>query len=286
MAGPPIRTGIPPPPPSTGSPQRHNTKEFAAMLSLRSSVRYVSTFTSRRPRPPHVVLFLAAIAAAAYAATASADWVYSSGYIWNASAPFSLTVESHADPALTQMLVQSAADWSASGVASVSVASSGKVALYDGYYGTGMPCAWTQYWQHGGKLSHDAIYLNETCMASWSDYWKQYAICQELGHAIGLPDHNTTPTVASCMAPNMPSTTPSTDDFSELALLYGAGTTTSSKRGGGKGSGGPASTPLAGGGTTTSTVESTNVTTGGATDHPNANAPHSDKGAVGASHRP
>jgi hypothetical protein len=53
-------------------------------------------------------------------------------------------------------------------------------------------------------------------LAEWSDYWKQYAVCQELGQALGLPDHNTTPTVASCMAPSLLATTPS-----DLALLYG-----------------------------------------------------------------
>jgi hypothetical protein len=181
--------------------------------------------------------------------SAQADWVWSTGYLWNMSAPVNLTVTSHADASWTQMLTQSAADWSTSGVATVGVGSSGKIDLYDGYYGTGEPCAWTQFYQHGGHISHDAIYLNETCLAGWSDYWKQYAVCQELGHALGLPDHNTTPTVASCMAPSLPATSPSADDFAELTLLYGSSTTTSNK--GGKGSGGSGGTALTGGPSTT-----------------------------------
>jgi hypothetical protein len=205
---------------------------------------------------------LTAVAAAAYAASASADWVWSVGYLWNASAPFSLTVESHANPTLTQWLAQSASDWSQSGVVSVSVGNSGKIALYDGYYGTGQPCAWTQYWQNGGHIAHDAIYLNETCMSGWSDYWKQYAICQELGHALGMPDHNTTSTVPSCLAPSMPAATPSTEDFAELAALYGAGTsTTSTTSTKGKGSGGKGSTQLAVGTTTATTTTTTTTTT-------------------------
>jgi len=193
---------------------------------------------------------------ALFASSAKADWVWNLGYLWNASAPLSLTVESHADATWTQWLTQSAADWSASGVVSVSVGSSGKIALYDGYYGAGEPCAWTQYWQHGGHIAHDAIYLNETCLAGWSDYWKQYAVCQELGHALGLPDHNTTPTTASCMAPGLSATTPSVDDFAELALLYGMTTTGSSGKGGGKGS-----TPLSGGTSTTTIISTPDPTT-------------------------
>jgi hypothetical protein len=156
-----------------------------------------------------------------FASSAQADWVWSTGYLWNSNAPFRVTVVSHADAPWTQRLTQSAGEWSKSGVVTVNVGNSGKIGLYDGYYGTGQPCAWTQYWQHGGHISHDAIYLNETCLESWSDYWKQYAVCQELGHALGLPDHDTTPTVASCMAPSLPATGPSTDDFAELAQLYG-----------------------------------------------------------------
>jgi hypothetical protein len=182
-----------------------------------------------------------------FVSSARADWVWSTGYLWNGSAPLSLTVTSHADASWTQMLTQSAADWSTSGVVKVGVGSSGKVDLYDGFYGGSEPCAWTQFYQHGGHISHDAIYLNETCLAGWSDYWKQYAVCQELGHALGLPDHNTTPTVASCMAPGMAAASPSTDDFAELTLLYGSSTTSSSK--GGKG--GTGNTALSGGPSTT-----------------------------------
>lgn len=153
-----------------------------------------------------VVVILAIATATAFAATARADWVWGTGYLWNMSTPFSVTVTSHTDAGWTKMLEQSAADWSRSGIVSVSVGSSGKIDLYDGYYGNSEPCAWTQYWQHGGHIAHDAIYLNETCLAGWSDYWKQYAVCQELAHALGLPDHDTTPTAPSCMAPGMPAT--------------------------------------------------------------------------------
>lgn len=217
--------------------------------------RPLSLLTSHTRRWQQVFLLTAAVGAAVYAGSARGDWVWSVGYLWNASAPFSLTVESHANPTLTQWLAESASDWSQSGVVNVSVGKSGKIALYDGYYGTGKPCAWTQYWQNGGHIGHDAIYLNETCMAGWSDYWKQYAICQELGHALGMPDHNTTPTVTSCLAPSMPATTPSIEDFAELGVLYGAGTSTTSTKG--KGSGGKSSTPLAGGTTTPTTTTTT-----------------------------
>lgn len=225
------------------------------MLWIRRHTRPFPPPAPSTRRRQQVVLLATVIAAAAYGASARADWLWSVGYLWNASAPFSLTVESHANPTLTQWLAESASDWSQSGVVNVSVGNSGKIALYDGYYGTGKPCAWTQYWQNGGHIGHDAIYLNETCMAGWSDYWKRYAICQELGHALGMPDHNTTPTVPSCLAPSLPATTPSTDDFAELAALYNAGASTTSTKG--KGSGGKDSTPLADGTTTTTTITTT-----------------------------
>lgn len=222
------------------------------MLWIRRQSRAFQSFVARVPRRQRIVLCLVVASGAAFAATASADWVGNSGYLWNASAPFSLSVNSHANATWTQWLTQSAADWSRSGVVTVSVGGSGKIDFYDGSYGTGMPCAWTQYWQHGGHLSHDAVYMNETCVAGWSDYWKQYAVCQELGHALGMLDHNTTPTVPSCMAPSMAATSPSTDDFAELASLYGVGSSTTSTKGGGKGS-----TPLAGGMTTTTIATTT-----------------------------
>lgn len=210
-----------------------------------------------------VVVILAIATATAFAATARADWVWSTGYLWNMSTPFSVTVTSHTDAGWTKMLEQSAADWSRSGIVSVSVGSSGKIDLYDGYYGNSEPCAWTQYWQHGGHIAHDAIYLNETCLAGWSDYWKQYAVCQELAHALGLPDHDTTPTAPSCMAPGMPATTPSTDDFAELGLLYG--TTSTKTKGGGKGG-----TALAGGpDPTTASTSSPTTSTGDGRDQEN-----------------
>jgi hypothetical protein len=224
------------------------------MLWIRRHTHRFAPPASNTRRRQLVFVLATVVAAAACAASASAEWVGNSGYLWNTSAPFSLTVESHADAAWTQRLAQSAADWSTSGIVFVSVANKGKVALYDGYYGTNQPCAWTQFWQHGGNLSHDAIYVNETCLAGWSDYWKQYAICQELGHALGLPDHNTTPSVSSCMAPGLSAISPSTDDFAELALLYGTTTTTSSGKGGGK-----SSTPLSGG-TWTSTAAPNDAT--------------------------
>jgi hypothetical protein len=216
-----------------------------------------------------------------FVSSASADWVWNVGYLWNASAPFSVTVESHANATWTQRLSQSAADWSNSGVVSVSVGSSGKIALYDDYYGTGEPCAWTQYWQHGGHIAHDAIYLNETCLAGWSDYWKQYAVCQELGHALGMPDHNTTPTVPSCLAPGMPAKTPSTDDFAELALLYGMTSTSSTNtKGGGGGKGG---TPLSGGATTTTTTDVTTTTAATTASTDTTTNPGNGNGAGGSS---
>jgi hypothetical protein len=170
---------------------------------------------------PVALIVVVAAVVPMFLSSAKADWVWNTGYLWNGNAPLRLTVVSNADATWTQRLTQSAAQWSNSGVVNVSVGGSGKIALYDGYYGTSRPCAWTQYWQHNGNISHDAIYMNETCLASWTDYWKQYALCQELGHAIGLPDHDTTPTVASCMAPSLSGTAPSTDDFAELTQLYG-----------------------------------------------------------------
>jgi len=227
------------------------------------------------------LIVLAAVATVAYAGSARADWVWGTGYLWNMSTPFSVTVTSHTDAGWTQMLAQSAADWSKSGVITVSVGDSGKIDLYDGYYGSSEPCAWTQYWQHGGHIAHDAVYLNETCLAGWSDYWKQYAVCQELGHALGLPDHNTTPTTASCTAPSMPATTPGTDDFAELALLYGTASTSTKSKGGGKGS-----TALSGGMPTTDSATDRTTTTADTTSLEGNSGSAHDGAHRGTGHSP
>jgi hypothetical protein len=225
---------------------------------IRCRVRHRTLVHLNMRQGQRFLIVLAAVATVAYAGSARADWVWGTGYLWNMSTPFSVTVTSHTDAGWTQMLSQSSADWSKSGLVNVNVGSSGKIDLYDGYYGASEPCAWTQYWQHGGHIAHDAIYLNETCLAGWSDYWKQYAVCQELAHALGLPDHDTTPTSPSCMAPGMPATTPSADDFAELALLYGTTSSTRTK-GGGKGG-----TALSGGpDLTTTSTGSTNTTASG-----------------------
>src|SRR5438067_11014440 len=79
------------------------------------------------------VLAGAVMTGALFASSAKADWVWNVGYLWNASAPFSVTVESHTNATLTQWLAQSASAWSQSCVVSVSVGSSGKIALSVGY---------------------------------------------------------------------------------------------------------------------------------------------------------
>jgi len=175
---------------------------------------------------------------------ASADSVWSDpGYHWNATAPLTVSVVSHLTSANLQSdLATSAADWSHASSVDVALSSSGKVDVYEGDYGTGTYIAWTRFDLNNGTLRHAYVYLNDSYKATMNDFSWGVAVCQELGHALGLGDHRLdVPTTSSCMAPNNYGTSPNADDLQELDTIYSSASSQSSTtvKGNGKGGGGP-----------------------------------------------
>lgn len=146
------------------------------------------------------------------------------GFQWRTRQPFTLNVDDHTTGGWPARVALAAADWSASSTADVVVGGKGgkvKVSIYNYAGPATSPCAWMQVSFTGGYIKSAGITINDTCMDVQADWFKQYAVCQELGHALGMPDHRTdVPTLPSCMSPQRPGEHPSLDDFDKLASLY------------------------------------------------------------------
>jgi hypothetical protein len=139
-----------------------------------------------------------------------------SGIQWATNKPFTLAVVDHTRGSWPALIAVSAADWSASGTADVVVGGNGriKVTISD-IASLTAPCGWTTVSLSNGHLKSAAITVNDLCNVP------QIVICQEIGHALGMPDHRTdVPSAPSCMAPAWYGPHPTQDDLDELASLY------------------------------------------------------------------
>jgi hypothetical protein len=170
------------------------------------------------------LVFASIVAALIFAPLSLGDSVWSdAGYHWKAHAPFTISLDNHTGATWTARLRQAATDWSAAAAVDVAVGGQGKVDVYDGYYGSATACAEADYDLTGqGQVKHVTIFLNDSCLDGFTETMKQYALCQEVGHALGLGDHRLdTPLTPSCMAPLNPGPSPNQNDFDQLALIYG-----------------------------------------------------------------
>jgi hypothetical protein len=166
---------------------------------------------------------LAALAVFAVCALPAAASTWSdSGHQWKAHAPFTVRMVDQTTGAWPARVARAASEWSQASAVDVALGNSGKVAIQ---FGSSLqqPCAYTNFDLTGqGQIKSATIVLRDGCMASWSEDMKQFAICNEMGHALGMPDYRTdTPVIPSCMAPSNWGPSPSQDDYDELALLYG-----------------------------------------------------------------
>ncbi len=159
------------------------------------------------------------------------------GYQWRTQKPFTLVVIDYTTTAAWHAkIARAAAEWSQSSTADVVVTTNAKaggkikVGVVNFDNGVGGPCAWMQADINGGYLKAPVtIYLNDPCIdagqAAWGDRldYGQLAICDEMGHALGLPDHQTSdPGIPDCMAPGIrPGPSPTQVDFDKLDELYG-----------------------------------------------------------------
>jgi hypothetical protein len=145
-----------------------------------------------------------------------------SGYEWpTRTIPFTVTLDSHlTDPSLLAALDKAATSWSSSSVLDVTVGGSSNQHI-DVYQvdDPNLGPAWTELGYDNGKITSASIYVNSDVL-EWSTWWKEVAICHEVGHGLGL-DHQSDPVEASCIAPGWPSTVPNARDFETLEVMYG-----------------------------------------------------------------
>jgi len=166
---------------------------------------------------------LAAITAALLVASpvaATSAWS-DPGVQWATRQPFTLYVIDQTTGAWPGRVAQAANEWSASSVADVVVGGKGKFKVTVANGTAPYACAWMTFTTSNDHLKTASIFLNDTCLAQQAESFRQTAICQELGHALGLPDHRTdVPVATSCMAPQRYGPSPDADDFAKLAELY------------------------------------------------------------------
>jgi hypothetical protein len=144
------------------------------------------------------------------------------GVRWRTNQPFVLHVNDNTTGAWPARVAVAAADWSLSSAADVIVGGNGKfkVSVSETYV-VGGPCAWMTATFSNGYLKTASITLNNECLDLQTESFRQTAICQEIGHALGMPDHRTdVPPAPSCMAPSWYGPHPIQDDYDELASLY------------------------------------------------------------------
>src|SRR5688500_10416230 len=150
-----------------------------------------------------------------------AEAVQWAGYEWRGRAPIQVGVRSYlTTPGLASAAVAAAASWSQSSVLDV-VVGGGKrgIEIYEGDYGPDQHAAWTQVTKRNGYASSVTIFINIYKLGTASPSMQQFALCHEIGHALGL-DHQWGATVPSCLSPEMSGTTPNATDFWQLELIY------------------------------------------------------------------
>ena len=153
-----------------------------------------------------------------------------SGFQWHTNKPFTLHVNDYTTTgAWHSRVALAASEWSASSTADVVLGGSGriKVSIENQALSVNGPCAWMTVTTQGSYMKTAAIVLNDTCLDYYAPLftfsYQQMALCNELGHALGLPDHQTSdPGIPDCMAPSTrPGPSPTQIDFDKLDELYG-----------------------------------------------------------------
>lgn len=151
--------------------------------------------------------------------TSATQWA---GFQWRGRVPIDVVLESHlSSPGFQIAVSEAATSWGISDVIDVTVGTAGKraIALYEADYGAGQPAAWTQIFKRNGYISSATIYVNDYYLATASTWMMQFAICHEVGHALGLA-HQLDSIGPSCMSPSMPGPTPNSEDYAQLDLIY------------------------------------------------------------------
>ena len=193
------------------------------------------------------VLVLAGAAVVALGGVAYADHAWGF-YHWARTAnPFTLKLADNVSPAWDAHLVAASGDWSQSDTLDTAIVpgrtrpqtckpTAGRVEVCDAKYGNNGWLGIAQIWITGGThISQGVVKLNDTYfnMPMYNTpAWRQYVVCQEIGHTFGLDHQDETSgnsNLGSCMDyTNDPGRDdgggnnlhPNTHDYEELASIY------------------------------------------------------------------
>ena len=188
-----------------------------------------------------ITLFVGAFAAIAYA---THSW---GGYHWARTAnPFTLKLGDNVSTVWDGHLVTASTDWSVSSVLDTAIVAgqskgncrptNGRVEVCDKTYGYNGWLGIASIWVSGSHITQGSVRLNDTYFNTTTyntPAWRQFVICQEVGHTFGL-DHQdeifSNANLGTCMDyTNDPSGTlynqlsnehPNTHDYGQLETIY------------------------------------------------------------------
>lgn len=187
-----------------------------------------------------VLLFAGAFATAAYA---NHSW---NGYHWaRTSNPFNLKLGDNVSATWDGNLATASGDWSVSSVLDTTVVTGqstgnckptkGRVEVCDKTYGFNGWLGMASIWVSGSHIMQGSVRLNDTYFNTAfynTTAWRQFVICQEVGHTFGLDHQNvnfTDANLGTCMDyTNDPARNdgsgdnlhPNTHDYDELGIIY------------------------------------------------------------------
>ncbi len=172
--------------------------------------------TSSRRRTLIVAVLLTAVAMLASVVSASHSW---GNYHWaRTSNPFSLKLGDNTTGPWPAHLSIASSDWTQSTVLNTTIvtggtggvrrcpATLGRVEVCNAKYGQNGWLGIASIWANGDHITQGTVKLNDTYfnMAQYNtNAWRQFVMCQEVGHTFGLDHQDTTfdnPNLGSCMA--------------------------------------------------------------------------------------
>jgi hypothetical protein len=163
------------------------------------------------------------------------------GYHWaRTSNPFLVDLGNNLSGSWNTYLAVASSDWSQSRVLDTAVVTggsnkrncrptAGRVEVCNSTYGNTGWLGVAQIWVSGSHITQGTVKMNDTYFASStynSPAWRQFVVCQEVGHTFGL-DHQDeafdNANLGTCMDyTNNPGTNqhPNTHDYDELEAIY------------------------------------------------------------------
>lgn len=195
-----------------------------------------------------ILLLLAAAGLFFFASASPVGATHSwGGYHWARTInPFTLKLGDNLMTGWKQFLGLASSDWSLSNILDTSIvpgsakgncrATTGRVEVCNKAYGNNGWLGLAQIWVSGQHITAGTVKVNDTYFATASyntPAWRQFVMCQEVGHTLGL-DHQDTDfsnaNVGSCMdytsdpdgtiLRQLSNLDPNKHDYDELGLIY------------------------------------------------------------------